>query len=103
MIFQPRGCIRSRREIHLDQLSPAYSPDGTKIACLKNRETLDILTVADGSVKTVAPQGHFYSYHDGDIRFSWSLDVLICNHPVAVSEGRDAQLEGAIASLLKNL
>ena len=53
---------------------PAVSPDGKKVAYLRDRTEL-IVCDADGKgARTVLPATANYSYSDGDVSFEWSPD-----------------------------
>ena len=53
---------------------PLYSPDGKKVAFLRDRSELCVIDLATKEV-TVALEGKYnYSYADGDITFRWSPD-----------------------------
>ncbi|HVG93467.1 MAG TPA: S41 family peptidase, partial [Planctomycetota bacterium] len=57
-----------------DSLQPVVSPDGTKVAFLRDRDELCVLDVATRAVTSVLPAEANYSYLDGDIRYEWSPD-----------------------------
>ncbi len=51
-----------------------FSPDGKKIAFLKNRTSLMVMDVNGKNQKLVLDGKYNYSYSDGDQTFSWSPD-----------------------------
>ncbi|WP_183572402.1 S41 family peptidase [Mucilaginibacter sp. X5P1] len=57
-----------------DEFQGVYSPDGTKIAYLENREILKSYDVATKAVHTLLPYGINFSMRDGDQSFTWSPD-----------------------------
>jgi Tol biopolymer transport system component/C-terminal processing protease CtpA/Prc len=57
-----------------EEFQPAFSPDGTKIAYLENRQTLKVFDVASKQTRTLLPGDLNYSYADGDQYYAWSPD-----------------------------
>ena len=57
-----------------EEFQPAFSPDGTKIAYLENRQTLKVFDIASKQSRTVLPGDLNYSYSDGDQYYTWSPD-----------------------------
>ena len=53
---------------------PALSPDGKKLAFLRNRDAIDVLDLATKATKNVVPAERNYSYSDGDVQYEWSPD-----------------------------
>ena len=53
---------------------PQVSPDGKKVAFLRNRTELCVLDLKSKNVTTVMPGKWEYSYSDGDQDFEWSPD-----------------------------
>lgn len=53
---------------------PSYSPDGKKIAYLKERTELAVYTINKDEHKTVLPGDRNISYVDGDQFYKWSPD-----------------------------
>lgn len=51
---------------------PEYSPDGKKIAFLRNRQEVCVMDAKSKAITTVMPGKFQYSYRDGDQTFSWS-------------------------------
>ena len=51
-----------------------YSPDGNKIAYLKNRTELVVFDTEKNTHTTVLPEDNNYFYRDGDRNYSWSPD-----------------------------
>ena len=51
---------------------PEYSPDGKKIAFLRDRHELCVLDAKTKHITTVMPAKNQYSYSDGDQTFSWA-------------------------------
>lgn len=51
---------------------PQYSPDGKKIAFLRNRQELCVMDAKSKHITTVMPGKYEYSYSDGDQSFAWS-------------------------------
>jgi tricorn protease len=58
----------------VDLLFPTYSPDGQRIAYLENRTSIKVWDREHGTTVEPLPQGHIYSYQDGDHHFTWSPD-----------------------------
>ncbi|MGD8748271.1 MAG: S41 family peptidase [Balneolaceae bacterium] len=56
------------------EFQPRYSPDGTKIAYLEERNILKVYDIDSRKTVTVIPEGINYSYSDGDQYFTWSPD-----------------------------
>lgn len=57
-----------------ETFQPSYSPDGNKIAYLKNRTTLMVKDLKTGATNVALPGDKNYSYSDGDQYFQWSPD-----------------------------
>jgi tricorn protease len=57
-----------------EEFLPKFSPDGKEIAFLENRNILKVYNIASEKTRTILPEGHNYSYADGDIDFNWSPD-----------------------------
>lgn len=57
-----------------ETFQPLCSPDGKKLAYLKNRTELKVLDLESGDSKTVIPARRNFSYVDGDIQYDWSND-----------------------------
>lgn len=53
---------------------PQISPDGKKVAFLKDRTELCVLDLASGKVNTLVPGKYAYSYTDGDLDYHWHPD-----------------------------
>jgi Tol biopolymer transport system component/C-terminal processing protease CtpA/Prc len=53
---------------------PALSPDGKKLAFLRNRDAIEVIDLATKAAKNVVPAARNYSYEDGDIQYEWSPD-----------------------------
>lgn len=53
---------------------PAFSPDGKKVAFLEDRDELRVIDIATKKVNTALEKKYNYSYHDGDVEFTWSPD-----------------------------
>ena len=53
---------------------PVISPDGKKVAFLRDRTELCVLDLATGAVTTVMPGKFAYSYVDGDQSYRWHPD-----------------------------
>jgi Tol biopolymer transport system component/C-terminal processing protease CtpA/Prc len=53
---------------------PALSPDGKKLAFLRDRDALCVIDLATKATKVVVPAERNYSYADGDIQYEWSPD-----------------------------
>lgn len=51
---------------------PEYSPDGKKIAFLRDRQELCVMDAKSKSITTVMPGKFQYSYSDGDQSYHWS-------------------------------
>jgi len=57
-----------------EEFQPRWSPDGKKVAYLREREELRVIDV-ERREETVAMAGeHWYSYSDGDMWFRWAPD-----------------------------
>lgn len=57
-----------------EEFQPEYSPDGKEVAFLENRETLRVINLESGDVRTVLDGKYNYSYADGDQWYHWSPD-----------------------------
>lgn len=57
-----------------DAFQPVISPDGKKVAFLRNRTTLCVLDLQSGKTTVVMPGQYAYSYTDGDLSYSWHPD-----------------------------
>lgn len=57
-----------------EEYQPEYSPDGKEVAYIENRNILKVFNIATKKTRIVLPQGHNYSYADGDWNFQWSPD-----------------------------
>ncbi len=64
-----------------EEFQPMYSPDGKEIAYIENRNVLKVYNLDSKKSRTILPEGHNYSYSDGDWNFQWSPDNkwLICD------------------------
>ncbi len=51
---------------------PVYSPDGKRIAYLRNRQEICVIDAKTKAITTVMPAKYQYSYSDGDQAFAWS-------------------------------
>ena len=61
---------------------PQVSPDGEKIAYLKDRTAIAVMDIKSGKEKIVLDRNVNYSYSDGDQSFAWSPDsrYILCNY-----------------------
>jgi len=66
--------IETLKDSSSEEYQPKYSPDGKKVAYVKDRNILQVLDLDTNKDVTVLPQGHNYSYSDGDWDFEWSPD-----------------------------
>ena len=57
-----------------EEYQPKYSPDGKEIAYIEERNVLKVYNLASKKSVTLLPEGHNYSYADGDWDFVWSPD-----------------------------
>ncbi len=57
-----------------EMFQPALSPDGKKLAFLRNRDAIDVLDLAAKTTKNAVPALLNYSYSDGDVQYEWSPD-----------------------------
>ena len=57
-----------------EQFQAKFSPDAKKVAYIKERNLLVIMDLNSGKKITILPEGHNYSYSDGDWNFEWSPD-----------------------------
>ena len=57
-----------------DAFQPRYSPDGTMIAFIQNRDAVRVVQRDGSDARTVFPARFNYSYSDGDLQFHWSPD-----------------------------
>ena len=60
---------------------PQVSPDGEKVAYLKDRTAIAIMDLKSGKEKIILDRNINYSYTDGDQSFAWSPDsrYILCN------------------------
>ena len=65
-----------------ETFQPVCSPDGKKLAYLKNRTELMILDLETGQSSTLLPAEKNFSYSDGDIDYAWSGDSrwMLCTY-----------------------
>lgn len=63
-----------------EEFQPLYSPDGSEVAYLHERNALKILNLKTKQVRQVLDSSKNYSYADGDVNFDWSPDgaYLVC-------------------------
>jgi tricorn protease len=57
-----------------EEYESVVSPDGKEIAYLEERNILKVYNIATKQSRTIVPEGHNYSYSDGDQHFDWSPD-----------------------------
>lgn len=57
-----------------EEFQPKLSPNGEKVAYVENRNVLKVMDLDSGEKTTILPEGHNYSYSDGDWDFEWSPD-----------------------------
>lgn len=57
-----------------EEFQPRVSPDGEKVAYLKDRTTIMVRDIKSGKEVMVLGPEHNYSYSDGDMHFAWSPD-----------------------------
>lgn len=57
-----------------DEFQAKCSPDGKKIAYVEERNILKVYDIDSKETMTILPEGHNYSYSDGDWDFEWSPD-----------------------------
>lgn len=57
----------------VDRRSPEFSPDGTELAYVENREKIMIMNLATGKIRQITDGSQHYST-TGGISFSWSPD-----------------------------
>jgi Tol biopolymer transport system component len=62
------------RATDAEEFQPEYSPDGKKVAFVEERNILKVLDLDSKKTTTILPEGHNYSYSDGDWSFDWSPD-----------------------------
>ena len=61
-------------ETEAEEFYPKVSPDGEKVAYLKDRTTIMVRNLKSGKETMVLGPEHNYSYSDGDMYFAWSPD-----------------------------
>ena len=52
-----------------EEFQAKFSPDAKKIAYIKERNVLVVMDLNSGNKTTILPEGHNYSYSDGDWNF----------------------------------
>lgn len=57
-----------------EEYQPKFSPDGKELAYIADRNILKVYNIATKKTRTLLPEGHNYSYADGDWDFNWSPD-----------------------------
>jgi len=57
-----------------ETFQPVCSPDGKRLAYLRNRTELRVLDLVSGETRIAIPAKLNFSYADGDIEFDWSGD-----------------------------
>jgi tricorn protease len=67
-----------------EEFQPKVSPDGKEIAYLEERNIVKIYNIASKQSRIILPEGHNYSYSDGDQYFEWSPD----SKWIAVDDGQ---------------
>lgn len=68
--------LRERQLTHSREASfqPVFSPDGKKVAFLRDRTAIYVYDLASGKETKVLDKSFNYSYTDGDQHFCWSPD-----------------------------
>ncbi len=63
-----------------EEFQPQYSPDGSEVAYLHERNALKVFNLKTKQTRLVLESSKNYSYADGDISFDWSPDGawLVC-------------------------
>lgn len=74
--FYPATLIGIKEKIAsaAEEFQAKYSPDGTKIAYIEERNILKVIDVVSGKTVTILPEGRNFSYSDGDWGYQWSPD-----------------------------
>ena len=104
-----------------EEFQAAYSPDGKKIAYVKDRTTIMVHDSATNARTMVLGPEHNYSYADGDMNYAWSpdsrylvadfgppervafftdialVDVTKTNEPVNITRGGYSEIGGQFA------
>ena len=57
-----------------ETFQPVVSPDGKKLAFLKNRDEIMVMDLESKKTSSVIPRRKNHSYADGDIEYAWSPD-----------------------------
>ena len=57
-----------------EEYQPKFSPDGKELAYIEERNVLKVYNLASKKTRTLLPEGHNYSYSDGDWDYIWSPD-----------------------------
>lgn len=57
-----------------DEFLGKYSPDGTRVAYMEERNILKVFNLVTKKTLTLMPEGDNFSYADGDLGFYWSPD-----------------------------
>ncbi|MCD4735195.1 MAG: PDZ domain-containing protein [Bacteroidales bacterium] len=82
---------KSILEIPEETFQPQFSPNGKEVAFLEERETLKVIKLETGEIRTILNGKYNYSYRDGDQWYEWSPDgkwflVKYSPHAVFLSE-----------------
>ncbi|HXV75177.1 MAG TPA: S41 family peptidase [Candidatus Polarisedimenticolaceae bacterium] len=59
-------------EIAVETFQPRFSPDGKRVAYLKERTQLEVIDLESGTRRTILAGDRNYSYVDGDQNYDWS-------------------------------
>lgn len=72
-----------------DAFQPRYSPDGSKIAYIYDRDKINVYDIASKQSKLILKEGFIYTYRDGQVYFEWGKN----NQWLLVQRGVDKHLE----------
>lgn len=89
----------------LDAYQPKLSPDGTKLAFISGRKSLNVMELSSKSVTTLMTSSEIIHMGDGDQYFAWSPDSkwLLAQYRPTLSNGEVVLLDASGKRPMENL